>query len=85
MKIDIEVRGDFEYLKNGADKTAVSIDLVEMLENGNTIEQLIEEELEEMNRRGCRCTFDESRNNCDCDCYGYNYSYVILGVEKGEQ
>lgn len=84
MIIKITAVGKFEYLENGDERIEIEIDLVEMERTDFTFSEIITEEFEKLNKKGCSCNINESQNHCDCDGYGYEYDYVILSIEKTE-
>ena len=84
MKVKIIAVGQFEYLVNGDEKIEIEIDLLEMHRTDFTFSEIITEEFENVNARGCICSLNESQNHCDCGGYGYEYDYIILSIEKIE-
>jgi hypothetical protein len=82
LKINITVVGKFEHLENGDEKIDIEIDLLEMNNTDFTFNEIITEEFEKVNGRGCMCSFNESQNHCDCDGYGYEYEYKIININS---
>jgi len=82
MIIKIIAVGKFEHLENGDEKIELEVDLIEVHNADVTLGSIITEKFEEINNKGCSCSFNERQNHCDCDGYGYGYKYILYPIEN---
>ena len=80
----VVAKGKFEdkRLKEKDTIIEIKIDIEELAYEDKSVDLIILEHFEDLDRSGCTCSFSESQNHCDCDGYGFTYEYEILEIRE---
>lgn len=60
----------------------IYIEIDKMIENGETLYDIIYNGLEEIDESYCGCTFSEAQNHCDCNCGNWSGEFEILSKHQ---